>query len=260
MKKKVLRYFKDEFEVNQIITQKEIERFLETYYGKLKKATLAWRIYDLKKSNYIFPVGNQRFKVLDPKKYQNFSVDIEPNLKDDLKQFNAYITNVKKRFTDEENVNICVWNTSILNNYSVLQLQKHYTIVEIDQDRIEKLATYLMDKYKNVLISKKNNYITHYLNKEIIIIDRLPKRSPLNNKRSTKNNFVSTPKIEKLMVDIIVYQKHFLPLDDHKISVIYKNIFDQHVVDVKKLLNYARVRGVKTREAVERHLEQGEDF
>ena len=66
--------------------------------------------------------------------------------------------------------------------------------------------------------------------------------------------------MEKLLVDIFVYNKIVLPYDNSEIENIYRNAFKKHVIKINSLLNYARIRGIRIRELVEDMLDRIGEF
>jgi hypothetical protein len=71
------------------------------------------------------------------------------------------------------------------------------------------------------------------------------------NKKSRKNRYVSIPKPEKILVDVLVYKKTILPYDDSEIRNIFRNMYKEYRIDKSTILNYARIRGSKIRKEVE---------
>ncbi|XMB72291.1 DUF6577 family protein [Mycoplasmatota bacterium WC30] len=250
MKKGVYENFYKNFEVDEIIDKKSINSFLLNYYENLSDASLGWRIYELKSNGFMIAEEKGTYLVLDKDKYIKFKVEFDEALLNHIKDYNKEMVKVKRMFPDEKNLNICIWNTRILNSFTTHQTFKNYNIIEIDNDRIENLFYNLRGFNNNVFMMKDIKNKEYLLADNSNVIDKLPLRSPLEKKRSYKEYFVSFPKIEKILVDIFVYNKTILPYDNEEIENIYRNVFKKHIVKRNTLLNYARIRGTKIRELV----------
>lgn len=258
MRKEALTFFYERFKIGDTISKNEIKNYLEVYYKKMKNTTLEWRLYDLRSKGYISNAGNNNYTITDKNKYEDFKIDMDKNIINFLVKYNTDITNLKRMHPGESEVNISVWNTILLNKYTTHQVYRNFTIIEIDKYRTENLFFALKRNYHNLLPSTKVKEIDYLLFNEdnVLIIEKLPKRSPLMNKRAMKNNYVTHPKAEKILVDILVYNKSILPYDYSEIKNIYKNIFKLYRINKSTLLNYARVRGVRVRTEVEKILKE----
>lgn len=251
MKKEVLNDFYDVFAVGQIVRKDEIRQFLEKYYGEMKKTTLTWRIYDLKNEGYIKTIDRKSFEIIDKNLYIEFTTEVNEKILKLLKKYNSRIKTVKKLYPEEQNFNISVWNTGVLNKYTTHQVYKNINIVEIDKLRITNLFFYIKPKINSIVIIKNTQGVEYLLEDDSIYISNLPMKSPIQKKQSSRNNYVGNPKAEKVLVDLFIYNKSILPYDDQEIENIYKNIYKKHIVKTKTVLNYARIRGKKTRSLVE---------
>lgn len=250
MKKIALESFYDYFDVGEITDKKRLKIFLEKYYDNLSDASLGWRIYDLKQKHYLIAKTKDLFLVLEKNKYKEFNASVDNKLTSLMKNYNKDMYNLKRRFPDAKNINLCIWDTSLLNNYTTHQTYKNYYIVEVDKERVDNLFYFLKNDMNNVFVLKKINVPDYLLENGSIVIDNLPLKSPLKNKRSFNNYFVSEPKVEKVLVDVFVYNKTILPYDISEIENIYWNIYKNHIVKTKTVLHYARIRGPKVKESV----------
>ena len=176
--------------------------------------------------------------------YHDFKLDVPNELLLKLRQYNEKMIQVKRRFSDE-NVNISVWNTNVLNQYTTHQVYKNIFIIEIDKMRLDNLYYYLQDN-TNELVLMKNSFDIDYLVKNgALYLSNLPKKSPIQRKQSTQLNYVSFPKAEKILVDVFVYNKTILPYDLSEIENIYRNMYKRHIIKTKTVLHYAKLRGPK---------------
>lgn len=249
MKKLALDEFYTTFNVGDIISREALKEYIEKYYGPLRETTLVWRIYDLINTGYIRRITTSNFEILNYKKYRDFKLDVPDELLKELRKYNENMLEVKKRFLDES-VNISVWNTSVLNQYTTHQVYKNIFIIEIDKMRIDNLY-YHLQHTTNDLVLKKNSFDMNYLLKDgALYLSNLPKKSPIQRKQSTQLNFVSFPKVEKILVDVFIYNKKILPYDLSEIENIYRNMYKRHIIKTKTVLHYAGLRGPRLKEKV----------
>jgi hypothetical protein len=253
MKKEAMDHFYKFFSVGDIVSKNEIIRYLEKYYSMIKPATLEWRLSDLRSAGFLKNYGKDSFMITDHLIYKSFNIDIDKVLFDFLMEYNQTVSILKEKDPKETEVNISVWNTNILNRFTTHQIFRNYTIIEIDEYRVNSLSFELKVKYRNVIPSVKVKDLDYliYNEKQVYVVEKLPKKSPLLNKKSRKNHYISTPKPEKILVDVLVYKKTILPYDDSEIRNIYRNMYKEYRIDKSTILNYARIRGSKIRNEVE---------
>jgi len=254
MKKEVLVKFKKKYHAGDVIKKEDLNGFIMESYPNISPASLAWRIYDLKKDNYVAVKDAETYVVIDRDEFSPFEIEIDESLEEDLKLFNDHSKSLKDRYGSDINIPISLWNTKILNRYTTHQTFMNFSIVEVDKDRIENLYYFLKEKTYDVYMLKDLKGLTHLLSNNSIIIGTLPLRAPLENKKSFRANYVGYPKVEKVLVDIFVYNKIVLPYDISEIENIYINIFKKHVIKMNSLLNYARIRGTRIRDLVDNML------
>lgn len=133
----------------------------------------------------------------------------------------------------------------------VHQIYKNYVVIEVDESRIDNLFFQMKESFKNVVpLSRIKGFdYFSYMLENIIIIQKLPKRSPLYANRKTNN--VSVPKPEKILVDILAINEELLNIDQSEILNIYKRMIKEYRVSITTLLSYARIRGTITRNKVQ---------
>lgn len=251
MNKKIFDDFYNVFNIGETITTRELNTFLSNYFDNLKETTLKWRIYDLRNSGYIRRINSDNYEVIDNSSYSKLIHSVDDRFINVLREYNRKIIDTKRRFPEEINASISVWNTKILNEYTTHQVYMNVNIVEIDKMRLDDLFFYLKNNSNKTIIRKTNSYIEYLLENDCVYVSGLPMRSPIQNKKSINMSYVGYPKIEKVLVDVIVYNKSILPYDLSEIENIYRNIYKRHLVKTKSVLNYARVRGLKVKEVVE---------
>ena len=251
LRKDILKGFYEDFDVGDEISRDDIKAFFLKFYEDISDASLAWRIHDLKRQRMIVSHGGDMFSVIDKDDFVDFPNESDAHLVRLLMDFNETGVLLKSRFGQGLNVNVSVWNTAILNQYTVHQTYMNYNIVEVDRDRIRNLHLYLMEKQIDAFMMKDIKGLSHYLSDQSVIVAPLPSRSPLENRKSVRSNYVGYPKVEKVLVDIFAYNDTLLPYDISEIENIYRSMYKRHIIKTKTVLQYARIRGMKTRGLVE---------
>ncbi len=255
MSKKLFENFYDEFVLGSITSKSELTSYITKYYGKLKPITLAWRIFDLKNAGYIQDIGNNEYRVVDEKQSRLFGMVIDTKTLDFLMKYNKKF-NVYKSDYFGIDIRISIWATYVLNQFMSHQMYKNFIIIEVDETRIDNLFYEMKEDFKDVVpLSKIKgfDYLSYKL-QNVIIIQKLPKRSPLY--ANKKNNYVSIPKPEKILVDLLVYNEDIYNIDRNEIISIYRNMIKKYGVSFTTLLSYARVRGQNIKNKVQKILDE----
>lgn len=261
MNKKAMNDFYDHFSVGDFVSKNELIQYMNKIYPNIKQATLEWRIYDLKNAGLLMKTKKDTFEITDRRNVVSIKMQIDNNLKNCLMEFNLFATNLKKQEPKETEVNISVWNTNFLNQYTTHQVFRNFTIIEIDEFRVESLFNQLRTKFETVIPFFKVKDLEYLIfnEKQVYVVMKLPKRSPLMNKKSQKDNYVSSPKLEKILVDLLVYKNKILPYDESEIRNIFRRLYKEYQIDKSTILNYARIRGGKIRNEVEMMIASLED-
>ena len=118
---------------------------------------------------------------------------------------------------------------------------KNFIIVETEKYAINIFVSVLKDnlpkRYTIVTQDLLNMNRDMYLSDEnIIVVKPLRAKSPLDNIDNRKE--IS---IEKIMVDLYI-DKLYLHYQGRELRTIYENIFEKYDINMRKLLNYAKLR------------------
>ncbi|MGE4321168.1 MAG: DUF6577 family protein [Acholeplasmataceae bacterium] len=249
MSKRLFENFYDEFVIGSVTSKSKLTSYINKFYENLKPITLAWRIFDLKNSGYIQDIGNNEYRVVDKNQSQLFEMVIDTKTLDFLMKYNKKFNTYKSDYFGID-IRISIWETYMLNQFMSHQMYKNFIIIEVDETRIDNLFYEMKEDFKDVVpLSKIKgfDYLSYKL-QNVIIIQKLPKRSPLY--ANKKNNYVSIPKPEKILVDLLVYNEDIYNIDQNEILSIYRNMIINYRVSVTTLLSYARIRGQKIKNKV----------
>ena len=139
-------------------------------------------------------------------------------------------------------VNICVWNTKILNEFMQHQPGNFQIIVEVEKELTQSVFYFLKELNYPVFIEPTAEILEKYLptDKEAIIIKSLVSESPLQ-----KNGNIRTVTIEKLMVDIFSDTIIFSAQQGAELRTIFQEAFNKYTVNQSKMLRYASRRRKK---------------
>jgi hypothetical protein len=166
-------------------------------------------------------------------KGKNFSPEITPQLK-------SIYNKIKKEFPY---LNICIWNTSTLNEFMLHQPNRFYYLVEVEKEALESVFYFLRETKFAVFIEPSNDILDKYLpdNKEIIIVKTLVSEAPL-----LSVDMINTASIEKMLVDIFCDDVIFSDRQGAELRTIIGEAFTKYTLNQSKMIRYADRRGKKT--------------
>jgi hypothetical protein len=139
-------------------------------------------------------------------------------------------------------VDVCIWNTKILNEFMQHQSGNFQIIVEVEKEVTQSVFYFLKELNYPVFIEPTEEIIEKYLptDKEAIIIKSLVSESPLQDLGNVK-----TVTIEKLLVDIFSDTVIFTAQQGAELSTIFNAVFSKYTVNQSKMLRYASRRRKK---------------
>ncbi len=212
---KLIQYFKD----YDIFTNKDAHKFYCIDEKNLSRNTVNSRIYKLIDKRKISRVGRGKFKVGTSKKF-------EATLSKKAISVGHYI---QQNFPL---LDYCVWNSSIVKEFSLHQSFDNFVIVEIERDALEAVFHYLKEEYKQVYLKPKREMVENYLLEmdEVIILQNLVSEAPLQKKEIT---------IEKLLVDLVQGKDVFYFYQGYELQNIFRQAFDKYTINKSTLLRYA---------------------
>jgi hypothetical protein len=221
----------EEFKERESFSREELFEFFRFFEPNLKEGTFGWRIYDLKNKNIIKSIKRGLYTISYKPKYK-------PVLSSELIKLTK---KVQERFQD---VKYCIWETDWLNEFSQHQTGKRILIIEIEKDFVESLYYYLKDTFKHDLyLNPDNKAIEFYISESDfpVVIKKLITRSPIE-KRTENKLKVSTPLLEKILVDLFAGEKLFYFYQGSELIHIYENAINNYTINFTKLFSYARRR------------------
>lgn len=217
----------------QYISFQDIIKFYKQFDDEIKRSTVDWRIYELKKEVILYGIARGIYSLSETNIYI-------PEVSRSLK---LLFSVSKKKFPFVE---MCIWNTKLINEFMLHQPGRFYTILEIEKDVKESVFYALKELGKDVYLDPTIEMLNKYvINKnDPIIITSLVTEAP-----TQKVNGVNTITLEKLLVDLFCNETLFAAHGGAELEHIYSSALDKYTTSNTKLLRYASRRNKK--EAIE---------
>lgn len=188
-----------------------------------------WRIYALVQSGVLARTGKGKFSLGSSKAFiPEVSITLKNLYRDIQRQF-PY-------------VQICVWSTSVFNEFMLHQPGRYYLLVEVDKDVTQSVFNFLTEKKKSIFLEPTAEVLSLYASKEknAMIIKSLVSEAPV---QLLQNVFTVT--LEKMLVDIFCDEVLFAAQQGSEMQTIFRNAFDNYTVNENKMLRYADRRRKK---------------
>ena len=221
----IINHFKDKF----VFETKDIIAFYLLTEKDVKPPTINWRIYKMVQRGILQRVGRGKFSLGESK---NYIPEISTKIK------SVYIK-VKKKFPY---LNLCVWHTSVLNEFMLHQPNTFYYLVEVDKEALNSVFYFLRESEKSVFIEPTKDIFEKYVlnEKEVLIIKPLVSEAPL-----VLVNGINTASIEKLLVDIFCDDTLFSSQQGAEMRTIFGEALSKYTINWSKMLRYADRRRKK---------------
>ncbi|MBH2003407.1 MAG: hypothetical protein I8H66_01855 [Sphingobacteriia bacterium] len=150
---------------------------------------------------------------------------------------------------------ICIWNTSVLNELMLHQPGRFYTLVEVDKEATQSVFYFLKETKKNIFLEPDAKILSLYASaeKETIIINSLVSEAPVQMIQG-----VVTTTIEKLLVDVFCDDVLFAAQQGREKETIFREAFEKYTINENKMLRYADRR--RKKEAFSNYLNRVSKF
>jgi hypothetical protein len=216
------------FGYENAFSAKELFEFYRLNENELKEGTFRWRVSELKKEGLMSNVKRGVY-ILDHKK--KFQPEISRSTK-------ILYNRIKNRFPFIE---ICVWNTSWLDNFMNHQIYSSYIIFEVDKEVVSSVFNMLKEKKDRVYMNPKKEEVENYiLSENAIIINPILKEAPVQDRGNVK-----VSKLEKILVDLYFDKTLLIAYQGNEMKNIFKRTFEEYEINLTTLYRYARNRGIK---------------
>src|SRR5690606_4123368 len=150
---------KKHFKSKSVFETQDIAAFYEQTERNRKSTTINWRIYSLAQEGVLQRIGRGKFTLGEGKNYIPESSSTTKNIFKKLKAEFPY-------------TNICMWNTSVLNEFMQHQPHQFFTLVETDKETTDSVFYFLREIKKSVFIEPTSDILEKYIvnEKETFII------------------------------------------------------------------------------------------
>lgn len=207
----------------------DISDFYRNFEPNLKSTTINWRIYNLVEKGVLERIGKGVFKI-------GKTWVFVPNIDNKTKAIN-------NKFQSEYPFSaFCVWNTSLLNEFSVHISNNHFTLIEVERESMESVFLSVKEKYNAVFLNPDVKMLEQYVfnANNPIVVKPLISEAPL---QRIKN--INTATIEKILVDLFCDEDLFQFYQGRERNTIFKEAYSKYTINSTKLLRYASRRGKK---------------
>lgn len=224
-----IKKLKANFESQESFRTKDIALFYQTTDSNITETAINWRIYSLIQKGIIERVGKGVFKI---GKNQIFIPEITSQQK-------TIYRILYKKFPFSK---FCIWNTSVLNEFSLHQSNLAFTLIEVEKESLQAVFYDLQENNKNVFLEPSNEVIENYLlqTKSAIIVKTLISEAPI---QIIQN--IPVPTIEKILVDLFCDRNLFYAYQGKELHTIFQEAFSKYTVNQNKILRYSNRRGKK---------------
>lgn len=201
---------------------KEIFHFYSNCEPNVKQSTINWRIYSLIQSGVLSRIGRGKFTLGEGR---IFIPQLTAKIKTLYRQTNKQFPYLQ----------ICIWNTIVLNEFMLHQPGKFYTLIEVEKDAMESIFYFLKEKNKNVFLDPSADIISRYASeKETIIIKSLVTEAP-----TQKVQGIETITLEKILVDIFTDEIVFAAQQGSEMKTIFREAYEKYTINESRMLRYA---------------------
>ena len=221
----LIDFFKDK----EIFETSELVKFYQQWDKEVKKATINWRVYHLIQTGVLTRTGRGKFAIGKSRFY--------------TPQKSSLVKSVHSKLNKEfPYIRMCIWSTSSFNEFMVHQPGRFYILVEVDKEAAQSVFFYLKEHKISVFIEPTKDILDKYLpdEKETCIVKSLVSEAPL---QTIKN--VSSPTIEKMLVDVFCDDVIFAAQQGSEMRTIFREAFSKYAINVNRMLRYADRRRKK---------------
>jgi len=213
------KYFDDK----SVIEIADIVDFYRSVDERVKSATIRWRVYSLVQKGVLQRVGRGKFRF---GKSTNYVPEISPKLK-------SVYNKIIKDFPFSR---ICVWRTSVFNEFMQHQPGKFYYLVEVEKDATEAIFYSLKERNLSVFLNPNQEILDKYIpeNKDSYIVKTLVSEAP-----TQQIGKICTVSIEKMLVDIFCDETLFAAQQGAEMRTIFNEALGKYTVSETKMLRYA---------------------
>lgn len=220
---------KSHFKSKNVFETANIIAFYNKFEKEVKPTAINWRIYSLVQMGILKRIGRGKFSI---GKGENYVPEISAKLK----------TTYKKLKREFPYLDICIWNTSALNEFMVHQPGRFYILVEVEKEATRSVFFFLKEAKYSVFLEPTKDLLEKYLpeEKKVFIVKSLVSEAPVENIKGIK-----TASIEKMLVDIFCDDIIFSAQQGSEMRTIFKEALSKYSINESRMFRYADRRRKK---------------
>ena len=137
---------------------------------------------------------------------------------------------------------VCIWHTSVFNEFMLHQSGKFQCMVEVEKDSAEAVFYFMKERKFSVFLNPDRETMDKYLpeNKDAHIVKPLISEAP-----TQKTGEICTVTIEKMLVDVFCDEILFATQQGAEMRTVFNEALNKYTVNRSKMLRYADRRGRK---------------
>ena len=215
-------HFKDK----NFFERADIVDYYHYTHRQTKPTTVNWRIHSLVQRGVLQRVGRGKYRLGQSQKYVP---EILPKQKTLYKK-------IRKSFPFAD---VCVWHTSVFNEFMQHQAGKFYYLAEVEKETAEAIFYFLKEKNLSVFLNPKQEILDRYIpeNKDVFIVKSLVTEAP-----TQQTDDIITITLEKALVDIFCDETLFATQQGAEMRTIFNEALSKYTVNESKMLRYANRR------------------
>lgn len=217
-------------------------QFYRKFEPEVKETTVNWRIYILVQTCVLSRTGRGKFTLGEGRHY--------------APQITSKIKKIYGRLHEQfPYLQICIWNTSVLNELMIHQPGRFYTLIEVEKDAAESVFYSLKEDKHAVFLNPTAHILSHYASdeKEVVIVKSLVSEAPIQDVQG-----VRTITIEKMLVDIFSDETIFAAQQGSEMHNIFREAYNRYTIHENRMLRYANRR--KKKEGFDNYLNKVSKF
>lgn len=230
MKNEIIPTIQNTFKNIDIFESKELYTLLNKK-SEMKESTFHWKLYEFTQKGILEKVGRGKYKLGERKIFK-------PILNQETIEIYQKISALFPQ-NIENPIRFCCWHTSVLNELMNHQPARFFTLIETEKEVTDSVFHLLREQYADVFINPTPKEINDYIvgKQGVIVIKNLKTEAP-----TQVIEHIPTTTIEKLLVDIYCDENLFVTYQEPERETIFRNAFENYVINESKLFRYARRR------------------
>jgi len=212
-----------------MLTNGDIIRFYKSLEQEISQSAIHFRIHQLVKKGVLHRTGRGRYSL---QRLSNY-------IPETTKEIAILHKTIQKEFPF---IDLCIWRTSIINEFMIHQPGLFLTLVETERDTIDSLFYFLKEKKYPVLAEPTEEIMDKYLpwDKEPVILTPLVTEAP-----TLQVDNIITVSLEKMLVDIFCDNVIFSAQQGNEMDTIFIKALSTYAVNQSKMVRYADRKGRK---------------